>query len=139
MSSQSIQELETYLETTFENIEKLHIKIRKYEASSHEIATLRRLQYAHIDLALALCRNIKMIRAICCASVLIGKELHEAEMELVVSENRLGAFEDGSITRRENRFKVAEARWWSAIDERIKHRSTCRTCAANYLDSKFAS
>jgi hypothetical protein len=131
--TQSIQELETRLETALKSIEDTDIKIGKHIMSGDEAVRLRQLRYAYNNLVLALECNIagKMKRAVRCESAQIEKGLHEAMMELVVAENRLRIFEDGSITLLWDRVKVARERWWNAIDASCKHRSTCPTCLAN--------
>jgi hypothetical protein len=121
------------LETTLKDIEDAEFEIAKHEADSQMVALLRQLRNAHIDLASTLKRSIesKMKATIRCESVRIKQELHEAVMELVDSENGMGALEGGSMTQRWDRLRVATDRWWSALHASWNHRSTCQICIAN--------
>jgi hypothetical protein len=130
----SIQEFETRLEATWKELENTDIEIAKHGENSPVATQLRRLQDAYVDLIHELEGNIayERKRAICNDPLALLKEkTFEAEMEMVAAERRLGAYEEGSFTQRWNRWKALEARWWSAINALLKHRSACPYCVAS--------
>ena len=133
MPAQSTRELENRLETTLRSVEDVEAEIGRHDVGREKAVALQQLLRANLDLALALQRSIaeKVGAAAPCRCVPIRKEFYEAEMDLAVSEGRLGVSEDGSSTQRERRFELAEERWWSALDAWWAHRSTCQICLAS--------
>ena len=130
MPTEQIHELEARLEATLRNIEDIDIEIEKHAVGSREAVSLRQLQQAYLDLALALKRSIacKMREPARCELALAERESHEAATEFGLSENELRYFGEGSFTQRWDHREAARKRWEGALHK------LCR-CRSAYLAS----
>jgi hypothetical protein len=141
MSTQSIQELETRMETTCRKIEDTDIEIGKHEVDSDKTVSLLRLRQAYCDFALDLRLYIacEMKNAIFRKLALLEKEVHEATMERVIAENGLSVVEYGLFNEQLNRCNTAEKRFWSAIHARNAFRTKYRIAIQTVQsDKKYA-
>jgi len=126
MSKRSIKELESDIEETLQEIANINIEIEKHKETNSDALSLRLLRQGSFDYVLALEDSIKseMEKPIRNAVLVLAEKMHEAEIEMVVAERRVQAFDEGSFTQRWDSYKAAEARWLSAIETIRTHRSS---------------
>lgn len=137
MSTKSIQKLITQLRSVFQRIIDIDIELEKHEVNGPDAVSLLRLRQAYCDFALDLKQYIARERknAISRKLTLVEKEVHEATMQSVITENGLSVVEYGLFNEQLDRCNAAENRFWGAIHARnafhTKYRTVIQTVLGN--------